>query len=411
MKRFFFTVIAFAAVTVGCTKSSILEKAPAFETPIEFQTYTGKTPVSKATETNLASVQAEGFHVTAFLTGAHNNYANHYLNADVTYVTEDEDGNALTTPKWDYPGVAYWPDGSALDFVAYGLNPTTTANVTNGSTTASTNLVNFGTSKTTFTYSVPDRVADQYDLVVAVPVTNRTNAGTTTGTYNNTVTFDFKHVLSKVGFKVQTDNDYSTNPVNVIIKNITIKGVFKNTGIVNLTSATPAIDYSASTSTIGSYSLFDHNYTKGTTTGNFSGFVCQNSTSATPIYPNTTYAAGDLTTDPTASGTANVNDRFMMIMPGTVGTPSGKEWPYIEVVYELTEGEEQVAEVPLKMDMGADANPRYVNWKFEAGYSYEFVLKVSTSAIGFTVTVSGWTDYFAGTSATDDEIFTLTPLS
>ena len=64
MKKYIFTAIVFATAALGCTKSNLVELPQSQETPITFEVYNGKTPISKATSiigaTGLAD--AGGFH-------------------------------------------------------------------------------------------------------------------------------------------------------------------------------------------------------------------------------------------------------------------------------------------------------------------------------------------------------------
>ncbi len=405
MKRFFLSAFALIAVSASCTKSDVLETAPSFKMPIEFESYTGKAPMTKATITNLTSVQADGFHATGFIHDANDPYLDEEL--------------AYNDNKWSYKngGISYWPAEGTMDFVAYGSNANKKATVNNIS---NTDLISFTAgSFTEFTYSVPDKVAEQEDLVVAPAILNQAKAAK--------VTFDFKHVLSKVGFSVvantnnDDDNDAS-NDVNITIKNITLKGTFTNKGIINLKATTPVISTDNINDAVTSYSLFDSDYTKGATGTSYNGFVCESKTTSQPIYINTTFAAGDLATDPAlpdldTNGVptdetikSNYDSRYLMIMPGTVGDLTSNATPYIEVIYELTEGKEEKAKVWLTLD-GTETG---TNWTFDGGKAYEFVLKISTAAIGFTVDVNPWVDYFPvkdqSGNVTDDGVNNLTPI-
>lgn len=382
-------MIALSTLVVGCTKSDVLESSKTFESPISFEPYTGKAPVTKATEATIGTIQAEnvGFKVTGFLQGTTidaTDFTKPYM--DKTVTCSDINNNL-----WTYEGAAYWPQSGSLCFVAYGLNagnnfaPATAGSYTN------------------FTYNIAPRVADQTDLVVSNIITDKSLSA-------DPVSVTLNHVLSKVGFSVKTNNDASsTNDVTVTIKNVTLNGKFVNKGTVNLTASKAAITPSTDASEVTTrYSLFDSSYTKGDeTTTALPCFNTGNSTSATPIYASHTF---ENDTDPTelTLGTAtspNANDRFMMIMPGTVGNLEGNVTPYIEVVYQLTDAEEQVAKVPLVQSTTNEAGATTTaNWNFLPGTSYEFVFTVSTTAIGFTVTVGTWTDY-----PTTDTTYTLTP--
>ena len=84
-------------------------------------------------------------------------------------------------------------------------------------------------------------------------------------------------------------------------------------------------------------------------------------------------------------------NRYMMLIPTTLGADA-----HILVKYQLTDADEQTAKISL------------ADWKFDAGKSYDFVFKVSTSAIGFYVEVSPWDSYFP-TADGSTGVYTLTP--
>lgn len=381
MKRLIFLTITLVAATVSCTKSGLLETPQTYEDPISFEPYSGKIPVTKATEATLQTMKdGLGFHVTGFLHSSATDFTADYLDVDVTF-----------NSSWGYDGVAYWPEGGSLDFVAYGL----LNDVDDASPITFDN-----DSFTAFTYVVPEDVADQQDLVVSGLLADKKASNTESG---NVVKFQFEHVLSRVGFSVKTNNDYNAaQPVNVTIKQVTLNGTFVNTGDVDLTSTTPQInpEVAATTNTTTRYSLFDTDYAFGTTSGTgIPAFMTKDTKTATPIYPNTSFNAGASYAEPTQTNETNRLDRFMMIMPGRVGdltVDNNQVTPYIEVVYQLTGAPEQVARVPLTQTVttgsGETATTTTDNWTFVAGRAYEFIFTVSTTAIVFDVEMNSWSN-------------------
>jgi hypothetical protein len=387
MKRFYLSAIILAAVTAGCTKSSIVESSISHMEAIEFDSYAGRIPVTRASNTTIDVLKAVGFQAIAYNSG---DYVETYLNEVVTYDTEKG--------KWTYGDKKiYWPEGSNLDFVAYGSNVNKTATV---SKEASVSLVS-EFSEASFTYSVPDYVSEQEDLVVAAPWLNHNNK-TETG---NVVKFDFKHVLSKIGFNIVTNNDYTgenANPVDVTIKNIRLRANMYNKGTVHLLASSPKVVPDPN-SLITSYSLFDHNYPSADATeydenGLLKGFVCHNSTTSVPVYQNIKFNPNkeDYTEVAVPEDDQDaINNRFMMILPaekiGNVkdtddidgdGNRDENVPPYIEVVYQLTGGREEIVRAYLG-DYGVTS--------FAAGKWYEFTLKVSTTAVKFAVKITeGW---------------------
>ena len=413
MKRFFFSVIALSAIAISCTKSGLVELPQTFETPITFEPYTGKAPTTKATVMDSDALQAPmydatsatptkgGFHVLAFThtTTGENSVADYtatpYMDEDVWYeaaVTdnpETADVNEAKEAYWDYNGVSYWPEGK-LDFVAYGLN--------------AKDYMTF-TSKTSFTYAVPALVSAQEDLIVATPQKGETNDG-------SKINIPFKHLLSKVGFSLETNK--ADQNVKVTIKKIVLSGAFHNQGVVNMTADTPAVG--SKSGNVTSYTFFgmqgadnsvvDYNPSIANTydcfVGDSKGKVTDNAGKQVydPIYANHTITVVANPTEdgpttftqasPVSKTGASEDNRYMMIIP-TEAQANAK----ITVVYQLTGDEERTAEAQL-------AN----GFEFEAGMGYEFVLKVSTLKVDFSVNVSGWDP-----NVDIEESYTLTPVT
>lgn len=469
MKRFFFSVIALAAVATGCTKSEMVETPDFGGQEITFETYLGKVPTTKAESVDLAYLQGanRGFHVTAFLHDKDTqpsaaSIADPYMDKDVSWASSDDtnipdetattkvifttqDGDTapakptvdasatyedfkcpegwtdfptsesthyvvctFTAPaesvnigswevgtvtkietfsnnkgNWTYDGVTYWPDANSkkyLAFVAYGVN---TATTTDGVKTWANSNITAGSDKTSISFTVEDEVASQTDLIVAPYQNNKIlNANSS----NTTVPLNFKHVLSRVGFKLVANQD---NNVEIIVKSVELKGSFAKTGTVDLTNADPAITADAVTTGL-TYSLFP--------SSGSNCFVHNASTTPASIFVNATYAvstdvnkpsedyvtATKISTETTL--TANEASRYMMLMPtATAGTYE------ILVEYQLNDAAPETAKVEL------------TNWSFAKGKAYEFVLKVSTSAVGFYVEVADWE------KGTVDASYTLTP--
>jgi len=376
MKRFFFTTIALAAVAVGCTKSGLIESPQTYEDPITFETYTGKAPVTKATEAKNETLQGSGFQVVGYLEQPNGTTIDvskkPYLYRTVNY----------SSGKWGYDNAAYWPQGEELTFVAYGLN---------GAAAFDENTADY--SK--LPYTVPDAIGDQKDLVIGKVIQNHDKS-------KGIVAVDFHHVLSRVGFKVITSGD---SKVNATIKNITISGDFVTGGTFDLTKAvydnSGATAYTApsnltygdnsQTVTATEYSLFNSDYASDTTTDKDYPCFVATGNSTQEIYANNTFNPHSNPrtdfTDPTNSSQTNKDNRFLMIMPQYTVTPASTEGGDptisgidvdIRVIYQLTDAEEQVADFKL------------TDFTFMPGKAYEIVFTISTVSVGFNVDVQGW---------------------
>ena len=85
MKRFFFSLIALAAVAASCTQSALVETPDLFGTEVSFSPYTGRTPVTKATQiADADALNADGgFNILCYLNKGGED-PREYLNARVT---------------------------------------------------------------------------------------------------------------------------------------------------------------------------------------------------------------------------------------------------------------------------------------------------------------------------------------
>ena len=393
MKRFFFTLIALAAVAVSCTKSGLLESPQTYETPITFEPYTGKAPATKAAAVVTKDIATAGFRVFGFDATSSALYLNRV-------VKSTDEGTT-----WDYQVPMYWQENQSLRFAAYGLNvnPGTTVATNTGDIAGEPEGSAFVQKSTTptsadykkFTYTVPRTVSDQKDLVISPYTSAMTSA-------SGTISINLHHVLSRVGFQLQLEGETG---VNVIIKNLSLVGTGASTAEFDLTNSvtvTPAVGdtpesiaYAKTLGTTGTitYSLFDSAYEHdGTNNGQtYPGFIVTSDTydaakeeaktHLVPICPNTTffpdsegvtYNPGDIDDDDiTAPNATTLANRYMMFLPQTFTDAS------IVVVYQLEDAEEQEAILPLTT-------------AFLPGKAYEFVFSVSTNSVGFGVTVSPW---------------------
>lgn len=308
----------------------------------------------------------------------------------ITAITYENNANALG--NWDYPGTVYWPDANSsrkLAFSAYSLNVKDNIEFK----TPNAEGVTEDTPYSSFTYTVPQSVAAQNDLLVTPLIPNQ--GISTTGDYT-TVGLTFKHVLSRIGFSLIANRD--DDDIDVTIKSVTLNGSFPSKGTVDLHTLAPEIK-ALTGDEHTSYSLFE-----SLDAGRYECCIWTSQIDRQPIYANTVYTPAAKEVDTTtgeetikepekfeAKTDAVAANRYMMLIPTTLGADA-----HILVKYQLTDADEQTAKISL------------ADWKFDAGKSYDFVFKVSTSAIGFYVEVSPWDSYFP-TADGSTGVYTLTP--
>ena len=441
MKRFFFTAIAIAAVAVSCTKSGLLETPKTYQDPITFEPYSGKATLTKATVADDATIR-DGFRVIGFEeTSGNITVSDTYLRKVVK--GELSQGTDPTT-TWDYVGDMYWPETNKMTFVAYGLNMYDDVLVgEDGDISAASSLFTMGTTDdgkndyTNFTYTVPSTVADQVDLLIS-PALKGCISEDACGEFDGAtkakvVNLKFYHVLSRIGFKIETSNitvtGTSATTSKVTVKDVKLYGAFIPSAQYDLTKAVTIeevtneetneketkVVYSTeddgnpvSVSTI--YSLFDTNK-EGFDNTKHPAFVTDGTkgTKTFDIYANASYDATTAYAEPTADEDASSDNRYMMIIPCTVGdyvSGTTTKAPYIEVTYQITGAAEQTATLPLpKVKVTKDGKEQDSNFIFAPGKAYEFVFTISTDAVGFGVTVDPWdTDLNDNNNLADDDI-------
>lgn len=326
MKRFFFSLIALAAVAASCTQSALVETPDLVNAEVSFTPYTGRTPVTKAASVDLThlqkpSDQGGGFRVYGFLNQVGKNQTVYMDNELVTY---DSSKNPAV---WTYDNMVYWPDASSkstLSFVAYNA-------VDNGLTANSSGL----------TFTVPREMSNQVDLLATAYQENLKIADTQNGSGN--VSLQFHHLLSRVGFSVQT-----TTSTKITINSLTLTGKMYETATLDFDAAkndeTPVLVESGDKTTV------PYVYTS-------SPIEVTGATSAKPI---------------------KAND-YMMILPHIVRQGDDH---IIEVSYKIGDN---VSVKTAKVELQPD-------FEFKAGKAYEFILKISTSTIKFEVTEQTWGD-------------------
>ena len=436
MKKALFFIVALASVAIGCTKSEVI-KAPGRGREIKFDNYVGKTPVTKAESVDLDYLKRTleeqgGVQVYAFL----HNYVEpttQVPEGEEVYKGNDEyvDVSGIPTnsayldkvltwdtvnSKWDYPGVVYWPDYSKsrkLAFAAYALNvkdnivwdedPNVPYNEKSGHPEKQ--------SYTKFTYTVPDAVKDQKDLLVTPFLPNQ---GLDENANAQAVQLNFKHLLSRVGFQVVANQD---GDVDIDIKEVTLHGNFPTQVKVNL-KGSGVIDPITSDEDVNAKYVTKYDFFP---TDNY--FTTKSSMKPVYIFENrivsskTELTDGEGETQITVKESDDDSNRFMMIMPSTQATTGTTDaegnvtfadgvlpGAYIEVVYQLTDADVQTARVSLD------------GFKFDAGKSYTFRFKVSTLSIEFDVTVDSWLEHFEekdenGNLTNGDGTYTLMPIA
>lgn len=221
-KKFFMGIAAMAALTlVSCSSDDLnsLSDNSSKNEAISFDGYLGRSAVavngSRGSELTKDALQesTEGFGVFGNYTSTDvttTTYGeNLFKNQQVTYDATAE------TPAWTYKPVKYWSPAGHIDFLAYAP--------------FDSNQKLKESSKLDFT--VNSTITAQKDLLWA-------NAANKTNT-DKTVTFIFKHALSRLGYTVKTSataegTSITLNQITLAGSNDGAKGAFYSAGIIDL---------------------------------------------------------------------------------------------------------------------------------------------------------------------------------
>lgn len=365
MKRFIFSAIALMIAATACTESGIIDMPDFYQNPIVFDTYIGNTPVTKAMNCDFNALKLEeknggGAHIYGFKADRVTGRPYDYVDYSSTYL----DGQLLFSSAWLYcedgePVEAYMPTDKDLAVVAYNLQAV-------GTSTAPI-ITNISDDKTSFDFTVQDVVAEQVDLLVTplTFVTENTNGDTQ-------VPLHFYHLLSRVGFKVQSSGNSNTP---IIISSIKLSGTFAKKGNVDLTFATATPNASVSDKNPSNIVLNNNLRPKITPKGTETVTEYELLPGDDVIFSTTAEKCFEKAQQITPDG----DNCYMMIMPGI------QENAKVTITYQIGSSKPK----PVEIDLAALNDINY----FEAGSAYEFIFKLSTSAIEFSATVVDGADW------------------
>lgn len=234
-----FFVAATALMVAGCSQNEVMETNPDANRAIGFGVYTGTQTKGLVTDNSLTDggtanglkVDGKGFGILAYQTTG--NYSTNGAKGtfmDNVHTTWNATGGS-GSGGWEYSPLKFWPGNSTdkLSFFAYapystgGANGITLTNAT-------------GTTDPSLAFELQTDQKDMVDLVVSTAKKDQQQI-----TASGKVTFDFKHVLTRVTMKAKTDKSISSNAeTKVYITGISLKHTTKLAGeaTINMNDAT-----------------------------------------------------------------------------------------------------------------------------------------------------------------------------
>ncbi len=216
MKRFYFAAFAALALVTGCQKNEVIVENPTLNAPIEFGTYLGKAPQTKAAELTDATLANFGVFASYTQDKDWNNNAPNFMYDQL--VTKN--GSA-----WNYNPIKYWPatqkEAQKISFFAYAPYYSDATNQTKAITLSSTNT-DAKAPVVKFTINTDYSKMVDFTAAVAMNKSKTVNGEVNAPADANEVKFVLKHELTRVAFQAKLDRDaFGADAANKTKVNIT----------------------------------------------------------------------------------------------------------------------------------------------------------------------------------------------
>lgn len=352
MKKSLFTgLIALAALTMtSCSNDENMVSIPQ-DNAIEFGTYVGRDAQTRAHSIEtLATLAADGgFGVYAYYT----NDGDFNSASSTPNFMRNQQVTSTNGSTWTYAPVKYWPNEvtDKLSFFAYAPwveNPAVAA-----------------PGDPVLTFTVPEDVTDHKDLLVADASTLKNlTKQTTTGN----VQFNFKHALSRVGFKVEAVVDEVNNQVNGDVDNDSQNNVIDGKTTVSVQEVQLIGDFHKSASINMNTSAWS----------NHSGTTSSYSLS----YDDDDFVASVAEKVTHGNQQLNTASEYMMIIPHATMSVKVRVKYTVTTADDKLDGGNSVVENDITSDEFA--------FTFDQGKAYNFVLHLGLTSVKLSASVSGW---------------------
>lgn len=359
--------IAIAALAMtGCSQNEIMEMSPDANPAVGFGIFTGAQ--TKGTVTNNdatgTGVKVVGFGVLAAYTGQDDwtsTEPNFMYNQQVTW----------SSTAWTYSPLKYWPkaSGDKISFWAYAPYDD------NNSKGIALSASNAKTAPK-ITFEVKDNPTEMVDLVAGCAM-NQTKPG------DATVSFNLKHVLSKVVFHAKVSEELfnasnAAKKTHIFITKAELLGdeVFTKAGYnfsTNNATANDTWDYTGATN--ANPAAMDITNVLNLKTNNNIGKTT----------PYTTHAV-DLTT--TTASSIFKDNQYLFLIPAATGGISQAGKAQVKFTYDIVTEDSNLAIGYSKTTSTVTADLTASTLKKGVAYKYTFTFGVD--AIKVSATASDW---------------------
>lgn len=351
--RLAFYVLIAQLVLSGCAGEGVEETSSSSSSEINFDAYVGRNASTRSNITDIDFLKS-GIWNAGFGVFARYNYNGKILSLlDTEHVTWNKDQN-----RWEYTNTRFWPSSGKVDFYAFaryvdivkmGPLPATLGNSTEET------YINFPSNE------------NPIDLIWAKKTGQE--APTSPG---SKVTFQFKHALSRLSFKITANQELLEDGAVINVKEVRLYGANENTGIFLMGG------YLNLNSESGDWVPYDNNGIKWfytwTETGKKDGV---NDSIQKIDGPVLKLSAPKL--DINHTSITNDENSYIFIIPQDL--PKNIN---IMITYTVTQGD-FVEEFTIKKNLRDVLLKKDSNFKFEQGKAYVFNLKL-LDPINFKVT-------------------------
>ncbi len=385
-KKFLMAFAAIAAIsTVSCTQEEelFIDSGANDQVPdgdvIAFGTYLAGAPESRAGIMNLDALKEKGFGVFGYYTGIDDynivnpdHQPNFMYNQEVTW----KEGKKDEAGMWQYFPVKYWPSITTEKVSFFAYAPYTTTFGATGITALTSNST-AGDPKLSF--KMDENVDNQIDLLYCNNAMDLTKQNIV-----EKVNLQFKHALSRIGFKrvaVIDENNTATGNYD--------KGTYDDNkhGKIKLTANSTVVINSVSISSEKFGESGDLNLRTGEWENYKAGSHTYTLTAENGDFINNTLTPANATTVMPLTK----EEKYLTVMPNPVRDKySNEEIPVrVTVNFDVITEDPNLAEGESRITSEITAP---FNFEFGAGKSYNFVLHIGLTSVKLDASVEDWFD-------------------
>lgn len=352
--RLAFYVLIAQLVLSGCAGEGVEETSSSSSSEINFDAYVGRNASTRSNITDIDFLRS-GIWNAGFGVFARYNYNGKILSLlDTEHVTWNKDQN-----RWEYTNTRFWPSSGTVDFYAFARYVDIVKMVPLPET--------LGGNPTEATYINFPSNDNPIDLIWAKKTGQEAPKSP-----GSKVTFQFKHALSRLSFKITANQELLEDGAVINVKEVRLygaevnKGIFLMGGYLNLNSES------------GDWVPYDNNgirwFYTWTETGTKDGV---NDAIQKIDGPVLKLSASKLDRD--NKSITNDGDSYIFIIPQEL-----PENINIMITYTVTQGD-FVEEFTIKKNLRDVLLKKDSKFKFEQGKAYVFNLKL-LDPINFKVT-------------------------